>query len=154
MNTLKAKVSAVAVLAGILAISQPLYAQGRFHDGASFFGSSFQTARFARKLDLNDEQRKQFREIINAARPEADELADAILANRRALRELGRGTELSEREVQEIADLRGTLVSKMIVLKSRVRGQIYALLTPDQRERFEKMKNRKKRHGHRRYKRS
>ena len=154
MKNLKTKLSAIVALAGVLAISQPLYAQGRFHDGANFFGSSFQTARFARKLDLNDEQRKQLREVINAARPEADELADAILANRRALRELGKGTALSESEIQEIADLRGTLVSRMIVLKARVRGQIYALLTPDQRERFEKMKTRKKRHGHRHYKRS
>lgn len=151
MNSLKAKVSAVAALAGVLAISQPLYAQGRFHDGANFFGSSFQTARFARKLDLNDEQRKQYREVIDAARPEADELADATLANRHALRELGKGTALSEGEIQEIADLRGRLVSRMIVLKARVHAQIHALLTPDQRERFEKLQSRRKGHGHRRH---
>lgn len=152
MKSLKVRVSAILALAGILAISQPLFAQGRFHDGAGFFGSSFQTARFARKLHLSDEQRKQFREIINAVRPEADELADAMLANRRALRELRKGTELSESEIQEIADLRGRLVSKMIVLKARVRGQIYALLTDEQRERFEKMQSHGKRHGYRRKK--
>lgn len=152
MKRLRVRASAILALAGILAMSQPLMAQGRFHDGASFFGSSFQTARIARKLHLSDEQRKQFREILNAARPEADELADAMLANRRALRELRKGTELSEREIQEIADLRGRLVSRMIVLKARVRGQIFALLTDEQRERFEKMRNHGKRHGHRRNK--
>ena len=147
MKRLGAMLSAVIALAGVLAVSQPLFAQGRSHDRGSLFSSSFQTAHFARKLELNDEQRKRYREILNAARPEADDLADAMLANRRALRELQKGTELLESEVQEIADLRGQLVSRMIVLKTRVRSQINALLTPEQRERFQKMQKRKMRHG-------
>ncbi|MDX1512224.1 MAG: Spy/CpxP family protein refolding chaperone [Gammaproteobacteria bacterium] len=152
--------SAAIALAGMLALSQSLSAQGRFHDGTGFFGSSFHTARIARKLDLNDEQRRKFREILAAARPEADELADAILANRHALRELRKGTEMTEDEIRDIAELRGELVTKMIMLKARVRSQINALLTPDQRERFQHMQKRgmrkdgRRRHQEDRFKRS
>jgi len=71
-----------------------------------------------------------------------------MLANRHALRELQKGTEMSESEIQEIADLRGQLVSRMIVLKASVRSQINALLTPDQRERFQEMRKRRKQRQH------
>lgn len=136
-----------AVSAGILMISAPASAQNESHHGPGLFASSFQTAHIAQRLDLSEEQRQQFREILSQTRPEADDLADAILANRRALRELQKGTEMSDSEIREIADRRGQLVSRMIVLKVRVRSQIDALLTPEQRSRFQEMQKQKMKHN-------
>lgn len=145
-----AAVGAVAV-AGLIALVNPAAAHGSFgggRGGGKLFASSFQIAYMARHLDMTEEQKAQLRDVLDAARPEADRLADAMIDNRQAMKTLRKSETFSEDEIRAIADQQGRLTADMIVLHARVRSQIGAILTPDQRERLEKMRKRHRGKGH------
>jgi len=141
-----AAVGAVAV-AGLIALANPAAAHGEFgggRGGGKLFSSSSRTAYMAQHLDMTEEQKAQLREILDAARPESDRLADAMVANRRAMKAFRASETFSEAEIRAIADQRGDLIADMTVLHARVHAQIKDLLTPEQLERFKKMRT-----GHR-----
>lgn len=145
-----AAVGAVAV-AGLIALANPAAAHGSFgggRGGGKLFASSFQIAYMARHLDMTEEQKAQLRDVLDAARPEADRLADAMIDNRQSMKALRKSETFSEDEIRAIADQQGRLTADMIVLHARVRSQIGAILTPDQRERLEKMRKRHRGKGH------
>ncbi|HSS62834.1 MAG TPA: Spy/CpxP family protein refolding chaperone [Gammaproteobacteria bacterium] len=145
-----AAVGAVTV-AGLIALANPAGAHGGFgkgRAGGKLFASSFQIADMARHLDMTEEQKAQLREVLDAARPEADRLADAMLNNREAMKAFRESETYGEEEIRAIADEKGKLFADMMVLHARVHKQIRAILTPEQLERFEKMR---KRHGGRRH---
>lgn len=147
-------VGAVAV-AGLMALANPAAAHGGFgkgRGGGKLFASSFQIAYIARELDMTEEQKAQLREVLDAARPEADRLADAMFNSREAVQAFREGESFSEEEIRAAADETGKLVADMMVLHARVHKQIKAILTPDQLKRFEKIRTRhrgKGRHRHR-----
>ncbi len=145
-----AAVGAVAV-AGLMALADPAAAHGGFgggRGGGKLFASSFQLAYIARQLDMTAEQKTQVREVLDDARPEADRLADAMIANRAAMKAFRKNETFSEAEIRAIADQQGSLVADMMVLHARVHSQIKDILSPEQLERFEKMR---KRHGGKRH---
>ena len=152
-NSIFATVGAVAV-AGLMALANPAAAHGGFgkgRGGGKLFTSSFQIAYIARELDMTEEQKAQLREVLDAARPEADRLADAMVNSREAMKAYRESDRYSEEDIRAIADEKGKLVADMMVLHARVHTQIKAILTPDQLERFEKMRTRhrgKGRHRH------
>ncbi len=86
---------------------------------------------------------------MDAARPEADRLAEAMIDNREAMKAFRESETLSEAEIRQIADQQGKLVADMMVLHARVHSQIRGILTPEQFERFEKMRQRHGRKGRR-----
>ncbi len=144
---------AVAV-AGLIALANPAAAHGGFgkgRGGGKLFASSFQIAYIARELDMTEEQKAQLRDVLDAARPEADRLADAMVNSREAMKAFRESETYSEDEIRALADEKGKLVADMMVLHARVHTQIKSILTPNQLERFEKMRTRhrgKGRHGH------
>lgn len=138
-----AAVGAVAV-AGLIALANPAVAHGgsgKGH-GGKLFGSSFQIAMIARHLDMTDEQKAQLREVLDAARPEADRLADEMVNNRHSMKAFRESDSYSEEDIRAIADEKGRLIADMMVLHARVHTQIKSILTPEQLERFEKMRSR------------
>jgi Spy/CpxP family protein refolding chaperone len=149
-SSIFATVGAAAV-AGLIVLANPATAHGEFgggRGGGKLFASSFQIAHMAQRLDMTEEQKAQLRGVLDAARPEADRLADAMVANRQAMKAFRETETFSEAEVRAIADQRGELVADMTVLYARVHAQIKEILTPEQLERFEKMRmgHRGKRH--------
>lgn len=152
-NSIFAAVGAVAV-ASLIALSNPAAAHGgsfKGHGGGKLFGSSFQIAYIARHLDMTEEQKAQLRAALDAARPEADRLADAMITNRHAMKAFRESETYSEEEIRAIADEQGRLVADMMVLHARVHTQIKSILTPEQLQRFEKMRERHRGKGrHRR----
>lgn len=143
----KSKLAALgaAFVAGMMALANPAAAHGGFgggRGGGKLFASSFQIAYIARHLDMTEEQKAQLRAVLDAARPEADRLADAMVSNRHAMKAFRESENFSEAEIREIADQQGKLVADMMVLHARVHSQISAILTPEQLERFEQMRKR------------
>jgi Spy/CpxP family protein refolding chaperone len=139
-----------AAVAGLVALANTASAHGEFaggRGGGKFFASSFQVARMAQRLDMSEEQKARLREVLDAARPEADRLADAMVANRQAMKTFRESGTFNEGEIRAIADQKGSVVADMTVLHARVHAQIRDILTPEQLERFEKM--RAGRHGKR-----
>lgn len=136
--------------ASLMALANPAAAHGSFggaRGGGKLFASSFQLAYLARHLDMTDEQKAQLREVLEAARPEADRLAEAMIDNREAMKAFRESDSLSEAEIRQVADQQGKVVADMMVLHARVHSQIRGILTPEQFERFEKMRQRHGRKG-------
>ena len=98
--------------------------------------------RMAEHLDLDDIQRESLENIVNAAKPEFEALREQLRANHEALREM----EANDPEIQNIAISNGELATAGTLLFTRVRGEINAVLTDEQRaELAETMERRKER---------
>lgn len=105
-----------------------------------FGGKQQRYERMADKLDLNDEQRQQLKQIHRKARPQKLELKDAMQDNREALRKLDPESSQFDTQVAELARQQGELVTQKIIQHNQVRASVFAILTAEQREMAKKMK--------------
>jgi Spy/CpxP family protein refolding chaperone len=105
-----------------------------------FGGKQHRYERMADKLDLNDEQRQQLKQIHRKARPQMLDLKDAMQDNREALRKLDPKSAQFNSQVAELARQQGELVTQKIIQHNQVRTSVFAILTPEQREMAKKMK--------------
>jgi len=96
--------------------------------------------RMAEALELTDEQRRQFKQIHRKARPKLQEIGDAMQDNREALHRLSPADEDYAGQVERLAREQGKLVARMIRVRSRVRAEVYAILTPEQREKAKELR--------------
>ena len=94
--------------------------------------------RIAERLDLDEAQRESVDNIMDAAKPEIKALRERAKANHEALKALGPG----DPEVQNIAISNGELATEATLLFARVRGEIDAVLTDEQRAELAELKDR------------
>jgi Spy/CpxP family protein refolding chaperone len=93
--------------------------------------------RMADMLDLTKEQRDKVRAIVDKSRPQTRELRDKMADNRNQLRTLAQQGSPKEADVRKLADTQGKLMADMIVQRTKVRTEIHAVLTPEQREKLQ-----------------
>jgi len=89
--------------------------------------------RMLHHLDLSDEQEAEVRAILEAARPEFRAHLESLRAAREELRKLDPAT-FDEAKVRELAGAQAGEMVEMVVLGQKVRSQVWAVLTPEQRE--------------------
>ena len=144
-----------AVAADPLAGSR-LAAEKRAGDGAETFDMRKERHfdRMAEALDLTPEQREQIKAIQAAEREKVEPLRQQMQEGREQLRAVAEQQPFDEAAVRTLAAGQAEIRTEMIVSHARVRNQINALLTPEQREQAEKlglfMKERRGFKGHRR----
>jgi len=102
--------------------------------------------RMAEHLDLDDAQRESVDNIMSAAQPEMEALRDKVRSNHEALRAL----DASDPEIQNIAISNGELATEGTLLFARIRGEIDAVLTDEQRAKLAEFKDRKRDRAERR----
>jgi Spy/CpxP family protein refolding chaperone len=93
--------------------------------------------RMADALDLTKEQRDKVRAIVDKSRPQTRELRDKLADNRKQLHTLVQQGSAKEADVRKLADTQGKLMADMIVQRTKVRNEIHAVLTPEQREKLQ-----------------
>ncbi len=136
-----------AVCAGAPAVAGEGY-QGAHAKGYGRHGNpQAHMERMAERLNLTAEQRTAMREIFDRTRPQMGELRDKLADNRQQLRTLGQGTTVDEAQVRRLADAQGQLMAEMIVLRTKMRSEINAILTEEQRQQLKELGERR---GHRR----
>ena len=118
---------------------------------AGLFGPRAETA-FARPglmiehmadhLDLDDEQRETVRNIMEAVKPEFEALREQFRANREALASLEAGAPAYSTELNDIAVSNGQLATEGTLLFARVRSEVHAVLSEEQREKLARGKQR------------
>jgi Spy/CpxP family protein refolding chaperone len=110
--------------------------------------------RMAEALDLTPEQREQIKAIRAAEQEKVEPLRQQMQEGREQLRAVAEQQPFDEAAVRTLAAGQAEIRTEMIVSHARVRNQINALLTPEQREQAEKlglfMKERRGFKGHRR----
>ncbi len=113
---------------------------GMHPGGASCGGMVMQRiTRMLHRLDLSDGQREKVHAILEAARPEFRAHMESLRAGRQKLWNLDPGT-FDEARVRELARARADEMVELMVLGQKVRSQVWAVLTPEQREKAAEMR--------------
>ncbi len=110
-------------------------------DGA-FPGPGLMIEHMADHLDLDDTQREQVRNIVESAKPEIEALREQLRANREALSSLDTGDPAYSTALNDIAISNGQLATEGTLLFTRVRSEVHAVLTDDQRDKLARGKER------------
>lgn len=95
--------------------------------------------RAIRHLDLSDEQKTSFREILRGLRAEERLLTKEMKAGREQLKELIKAEIFDEQAVAEVAEKEGALAAERLIMASRAMSQVYGQLTDEQRTELEIM---------------
>ena len=93
-----------------------------------------------RGLDLTDEQKAQMKAIRQASRETIKPIRQQLKANRQKLQTLSESGTFDEAQVQAIAAQQGALSAQMIVEKQKVKSQMLAILTPEQKAKAAELK--------------
>jgi Spy/CpxP family protein refolding chaperone len=93
-------------------------------------------------LDLTDAQRQDIENIVEASKPEMQAIREQARANRQAIRTLDTSDPSYETALNNIAVSNGELATAGTLLAVRVRNEVHAVLTDEQREKLERSKQR------------
>ena len=105
----------------------------------------FKMAKLAHHLDLSAEQRDRVEALAEEARDQARAHADGLVQIRYELRSLRRTGEFDEPAVRRWAKLRASHIEELMVIRARTRSRIRAILTPEQRQQFDRLGERRRR---------
>jgi Spy/CpxP family protein refolding chaperone len=87
-----------------------------------------------RKLDLDQTQQQHIENIVSAAKPEIDALRDRAEANRNAMDELDINDSNRDAQLNVLATEKGAIATEQALLHGRLKSEINAVLTPEQRQ--------------------
>lgn len=96
--------------------------------------------RIMKNLDLTDAQKEQIKAIRQAGKEKTKNLRESLKANRQQLQEITANGQFNEAQIQAIAAQQSGIMAQLIVEKTRVKSQIYNILTADQKAKIEEMK--------------
>lgn len=88
-----------------------------------------------RHLDLDDAQSKAIGNIIEAAKPDMDALRERTEASRKAMHDLDVNDPDYDNKLQNLSAEIGEQASAAALLHGRLHADVFAELTPEQRER-------------------
>ena len=141
-----------ALFAAMLVVVVPMTLQA--HPGGPGFGMGaaagipdpeLMIEHMADHLDLDESQRASVQSLLESVRPEAEALRAKAQANREALRALETSDPAYETTLNNIALSQGQLATEGTLLATRVRTELDAVLTDEQRAKLERGKMRMKR---------
>ena len=90
--------------------------------------------RLAKVLKLSDAQQSQIKALQDAAREQDKALLDKLREGRSLLMQAAEATTFDEAAVRTLAADQSTSEAALIVSRTKLQSQIYALLTAEQRE--------------------
>jgi Spy/CpxP family protein refolding chaperone len=86
------------------------------------------------KLDLDQTQRQEIENVVSAAKPGMDALRERAEANRKAMHELDINDGNYDTRLNVLASEKGAIATEQVLLHGRLKSEIQAVLTPEQRE--------------------
>ncbi len=147
-STAKTVLIAATLIGGMAATAaqaMPPHAGRTCGHGQHRFGSEARINHLAERLELSAEQRDRVRAIVDKARPAMRAVRDKMRDNRQALRALIQQDKAGDADIRKLADARGKLVAEMTVLRARVKSDIHAVLTPEQRDKLKQHSEQRRR---------
>ncbi len=93
-----------------------------------------------RGLDLTDAQKEQMKAIRQASFEGSKSLREQMKASHDQLKAATKDGAFNESQVQAIAQQQGALHAQMIVGREKVKSQMFAILTPEQKAKAAEMK--------------
>lgn len=95
-----------------------------------------------KKLDLTDAQRAQVKDIMEKQKPQREARWKELRESSKALREASRGDSYDAAKVKELASRQAQLKAEMMVQRIETMHQVYALLTPEQKQKWDAKRER------------
>lgn len=140
--------SAALVAASLLA-SAPVLANehgscDRHHAGkADHQGGKHAFHSGLKELNLTDAQRAQVKDIMEKQKPQREASWKELRESHKALREASRGDNYDAAKVRELATRQAQLKAEMTVQRIETMRQVYALLTPEQKQKWDAKRERR-----------
>jgi Spy/CpxP family protein refolding chaperone len=103
-------------------------------------GSGRHFARLAKALDLTDAQKEQVKAILETEREKVAPLRQKLGDTREKIRQAVEAMPFDEAAVRTLAASQNETRTEMMVSRARVQSQIFALLSPEQREQAKKFR--------------
>ena len=94
-----------------------------------------------RELNLTDAQREQVRTIMESHRDQQKAIGDRMQAARKALHDAIAAENLDESAIRAAAADLGTIEADAAVLQAKIRGEVFALLTPEQAKKAKELRS-------------
>lgn len=91
-------------------------------------------------LDLTDEQKQQLQTLHQQRQEQQQQLREQMQASRDKMREAGRTDNFNEEEFRATAQQHADLKTQMMVEMAKSRQQMASILTPEQLEKAEQLK--------------
>ena len=126
------------------------------HHGGQFRGNRDPmrwVERLSRRLDLDETQEQNVQNVVEAAKPQFEALRERARATRTAMRELNIEDPDYAAKLDNLAAEQGQLATERTVLLGRLRADVGAQLTPEQRAEVNEMMDRFRDRGGRRHRR-
>lgn len=95
--------------------------------------------RMAKKLNLTEAQKEQIKAIFASERDKAEPLRKKLAETRENLRKAIEAEPFNEATVRALAESQNETRVELVVSRARAKSQVYALLTPEQRELAKKL---------------
>jgi Spy/CpxP family protein refolding chaperone len=109
---------------------RPRFAAGMHEDG----DPARMVKHLTGKLDLDETQQQEIENIVSAAKPEIDTLRERAEANREAMHELDVNDGNHDARLNVLASEKGAIATEHALLHGRLKSEINAVLTPEQRQ--------------------
>jgi protein CpxP len=134
----------IAVIAGALLIAGSIFViaqkAGR-KDGPGFgFGHRPGFGMALRGLDLTDDQKAKVKEIMGASKTNVEPLMQQMRDNHTKIAALGTDGKFDQAQVEALANEQGSIAAKMIIEKEKVKAQVFAILTDEQKAKAAEMR--------------
>jgi protein CpxP len=129
--------AALLLVVGIGAVGQGLAAKGGHWHRGDFLNRRI--AHLTRDLDLTDAQQQQVKSLVEGQRPALKGLMQQLAAQRQQMLTATQNGQFDQAQVQAIASQQGQTLASLIVARQELQSKIYALLTPDQQAKFNRM---------------
>lgn len=97
-----------------------------------------------KKLDLSEEQRQQVKAISEEMKPQLKEQKAELRDVSKQIHTLAMSDNYDEGRVSDLADRKGDVIAELSKLKAAKMARIYALLTPEQKEKLADLRQKKK----------
>ena len=103
--------------------------------------------RMAERLNLTQDQRDKIGKIIDEARPKMRKNGFDLMDNRKELHTLMQEDKVNDKKLRSLTRRQGELMADMMYLRMKMRSDIHAVLTDEQRQQMMEHKGRFFRHG-------
>ena len=103
------------------------------------FPPQFLVEKISKELGLSEEQKTQAEQILNDSKTRVQPLIEQIKQNHKLSKELGTDGNFDEQKVNQIADQQSETMKQLFVEREKTKAELFALLTPEQREKAKQM---------------
>lgn len=133
----------VGLVAVVVLTAGVIFAQGPANGRRSRMGKGPMNGRMANYLELTDTQKQQMKDIRQQAHTQAQPFAQQLQAARAEVEKMvkaGEAPEAVAKRAEELAAANANAVQKLAGIRAATAAKMFAVLTPEQREKAQKLR--------------